>query len=500
VSLTTGGCRDGRLPLRPGPTTLTVFYPPPFDERVLSLSYDSPPKFLVFLPLTVENAEGDLEGRLARRWEHSSDYRSWTVYLRSDLRWHDGVPVTAHDVKFTLDLMKHPDVRWADPGAYEVHAVDDTTYTIVYRKPSIGNPSDTWTVYYPRHLLGHLDPSQFERWGFWTQPVGNGPYRYSRHVSGVMMELTADSAFPWGRPRVDRVVLKFGGQALAELLSGNVDVVAYATEADLRSVGDDARFRTYYRFPGFSARALVWNHRHRAFRDPTVRRALTLAINRPELLRLLNLPEETPLFDVLHPLGQLRPQALPPPLAHDPTGAMRLLEAAGWRDTDRDGVRENAGARFRFTLSAGPALERAAVYVQAQLRRVGVQADVETLELMTLRERVRDAAFDAALWDLHMKGDRSGGSVHFEEDSPIGYVNPRVGALLRAKALVFDPAEVERIYRELWPTFQADLPVTFLAPAVQTTIAHRRVRGLVSPYRIDPVVAMAHVWLEPLRP
>ena len=73
------------------------------------------------------NENGALEGRLAKSWEHSPDYRSWTIHLRTDVRWHDGVPVTAHDVKFTLDLLSHPDVLQESPDAYTVTVLDDST-------------------------------------------------------------------------------------------------------------------------------------------------------------------------------------------------------------------------------------------------------------------------------------------------------------------------------------------------------------------------------------
>ena len=66
--------------------------------------------FLTFLPLGKQNARGELVAHLARSWEHSSDHREYTFYLRTGVRWNDGVPVTAHDIKFTLDLLGHPDV------------------------------------------------------------------------------------------------------------------------------------------------------------------------------------------------------------------------------------------------------------------------------------------------------------------------------------------------------------------------------------------------------
>ena len=80
-------CTD---PPRQTRSTVTVQYAA--DEGATGPNYDSPAQFLVFLPLVARNAGGDLEGRLARSWEPSEDYRSWTVHLNTDVRWHDGVP------------------------------------------------------------------------------------------------------------------------------------------------------------------------------------------------------------------------------------------------------------------------------------------------------------------------------------------------------------------------------------------------------------------------
>ena len=89
-------------------STFTVLVPS--DEWVLSPARRGAASFLVFLELATPNERGELEGRLAESWEHLPDSREWTIQLRTDVRWHDGVAVTAHDVKFTVDLFKHPDV------------------------------------------------------------------------------------------------------------------------------------------------------------------------------------------------------------------------------------------------------------------------------------------------------------------------------------------------------------------------------------------------------
>ena len=89
--------------------TLVMAYPE--DE---SLRYDDLSVQSLYLPrLTAEDENGGLQLLLAQSWEHSADYRECTYHLRTNVRWSDGVPVTAQDVKFTLDLLSHPDVHYA---------------------------------------------------------------------------------------------------------------------------------------------------------------------------------------------------------------------------------------------------------------------------------------------------------------------------------------------------------------------------------------------------
>lgn len=150
-------------------------------------------QWLAFLPLAVWNEKGDWEGRLAERWEHSPDYREWTYYIRPDVRWHDGVPVTAHDVKFSLDLLAHPDVLVISPSSIDsVTVLNDHTVRVHHRRLTYYAVDN---VIYPKHLLERLNPRQFYQWDFWKHPVGNGPYRFVRYQPQTMMELEANSDY-----------------------------------------------------------------------------------------------------------------------------------------------------------------------------------------------------------------------------------------------------------------------------------------------------------------
>ena len=479
-------------------STLTVLYP--FDERVLGAegraSY-SPAQFLVFLPLVTQSAEGELEPRLARSWEHSPDYRTWRVHLRTDVRWHDGVPVTALDVQFTMDLLSHPDILVEAPGAYTLKVVDDSTFTITYEQSSTyGTPASSGSIFNainPKHLLAGLDPEEFWDWDFWTHPVGNGPYRYVRHEPQTMIDLEANPDYYRGKPRIDRVVLKFGSSAIPELLSGSVDAVAYVDRMELTALEGDAFFEVYDQILFNSVTAIVWNQRRQFFRDKRVRRALTLAIDRPELQRVLNLPSDLPIFDVIFTDSQFRRGGLPAPLAHDPEEAARLLEEAGWRDADGDGFRERAGEAFRFgLLVSGGESRTAAVFIQDQFRRVGVR--MEVIEQDSHWERVLNADFDASILPVH-PGGGLGHDVYFGSESVLGYRNSTVVRLLGEAAATLNPDEVDQIYRQLMPVFQEDIPITSLYPDVRTTVARRRVRGLSTPYRAEPVWHVDDMWL-----
>ncbi|MFB3078537.1 MAG: ABC transporter substrate-binding protein, partial [Lysobacterales bacterium] len=117
--------------------------------------------FLVFLPLATPNERGELEGQLAKSWEHSPGSREWTIHLRTDVRWHDGVPVTAHDVKFTFDLFKHPGVitSTSNTGFNQIESVvvlDDYSFIMTYKPGSIWHfywYPGYWQIFYPKHLL-----------------------------------------------------------------------------------------------------------------------------------------------------------------------------------------------------------------------------------------------------------------------------------------------------------------------------------------------------------
>jgi peptide/nickel transport system substrate-binding protein len=454
-------------------------------------------KNLVFLPLLTTNEDGELEGRLAERWEHSPSSREWTFHLRRDIRWHDGVPVTAQDVKFTLELLSHPDILEVPPHDVESSTVlDDATIRVRFGSWTASRSfTSGYEIILPEHLLAHLDPKRYSRWDFWKRPVGDGPYRFGHYVTKTMMRLDANPDYYRGKPRIEHVVLKFTqGAAIAELLSGNADILFGAVPGHSAS---GPSWRAYYGIYGRQLNGILWNGARPQLRESTVRRALTLAINRRELARVLNLPDSFPIVDGPFSIGQVRRGELPEPLPYDPEQARALFDAAGWRQRGGSGTRERDGQRFRFTLRVGnqPNSSQAAVYVQEALRRVGVGTEIETRDFGVLMPRmVRDGQFDALMTDVPAAPWLL--KAWFGADSRLGYRNAEVSTLLERLPLVSDPAEEEEIYLQLTRIFRTEVPATFLFPRVTTVFASKRVRGLSSPWRVDPIRFIDELWLD----
>lgn len=489
-------CRLGDNPTESDPSTISIWYGG--DEQYFGHCWGMDPRFLVFDPLIIENDNGELEGRLAESWEHSPDFNTWTIHLHRNIMWHDGAPFTVHDIKFTLDLMTHPDVytyTMMKPGSFSMEIYDDYTYTIEYYEGSTYHPLRGWNTYYPKHLLENLDPKELCDWEFWTNPVGNGKYRFIRCEPKVFVELELFPDYYRKKPRIERVVLKFGGNPLTELLSSNVDAAVGVGRSHVVDIAKNPNFLAYYGVTGLNE-AIYWNQNNNKFQDPRVRRALTMAINRRELHEVLYMPENLPLFLWPYNYHQFMRGEVPDPHPYDPEGAIKLLEEVGWKDSDGDGILEKGGEEFRFTGIVRTYKESEAVYVKDQLSRIGVRMEILTLATGLIRERLNIGKFDA-LFFIARDGEAS---LLFGEDSPVGYHNAHFIELVEAKRATLDSKEKERINREMWSLLKRDMPCTHLYHELYDHIAHRRVRGLRSPGRCYPIENIEYLWIEEEKP
>jgi peptide/nickel transport system substrate-binding protein len=475
VALLSNGCSqdatDSETESPAGSPSLTI-HVPSLDERLFG-PLGAHPWFLVFLSLTVDpDSSENHQPRLLDRWEHTSDFTQWTVHVREGVLWGDGTPVTAEDVKFSLELWTNPQIGYEYPFFDAVNVLDSHRLQIVFTEPVKGKIFEySWLAMLPKHLLESLDLDSIFSWPYWIQPVGNGPYRYVRHIPGVMTELEANPDYYGEAPSIPKVVLRFGGNGLTELLSGNVDVVSRIKPLQAVQLAEDPRFNIYYKIKYQSHVGILWNHRNPLFQDASVRRALTLAIDRHELNQVLNYPDDLPVFDVPALQRHHQKGVVPKPMPFDPELAAHLLAEAGWVDTNGDGIREKDGQDFRFSLSTTEMMVTHAVYIQDKFRRVGVHMDIGTYQRNALWAKLRETHdFDAAMHTQNY-------IETYKDFRYSGYKNPELSRLRDAIWYSIDREASDRNLEEVWRIVEAEIPFTYLHPTLSYLASHKRVKG-----------------------
>lgn len=451
---------------------------------------------------------------LARSWEFGPDSGQVVFRLRDDVFWHDGRPVTAADVAFTFDRAKDPEVPFPNRAYFDrwqvAEVVDDHTIRFLVQPHAAMLYGWAVTAIMPRHLLAEVPPERLERHPFGTtRPVGSGPFRFAERLPGERWVFTAAESFPeglGGRPYLDRLVYRAvpePGTALAELVSGGIDVWLDVPSDLLARVLRDTAL-TVVEFPSPSYSFIAWNTRRPFFADPQLRRALTMAIDREALVEAVR----GGLGEVAAgPVGPWHPSYDPAwaTLPFAPDSAAAILERAGWRDRDGDGVREKEGVRFSFDLLTSEMEERRriAVIVQAALARIGVEARPRVRESGALRDAVTspDRRFDAVVlaWvrDIALDDrdlwacDQLGQPLQFTS-----FCDPALDPVLDSIPLAADPGRQRVLIERYHRTIADAQPYTFLYYETRADAHRSELHGFTPDERGD-WASVTRWWLHP---
>jgi peptide/nickel transport system substrate-binding protein len=478
-------------------------------------------QFVNLMPLVSYDEGLEPRPRLAESWEVAEDGTSITFHLRRDVYWHDGEITDAHDVAFTYTRVTDPRTAfpnagyWAqyEPGPEGVEVVDD--FTVVIRMTPHAEFMDPWTAVaiMPEHLLGDVPPEELGGHPFGSQcPVGNGPFVFTEHSPDDRWVFEANPRFPealGGRPKIDRLVYRVVPEAttlLIELLTENIDIYLAPTPDQAPQIVE-APALELRRFPSRNYNFVAWNSRRPQLRDRRVRRALTLAIDRRELVGAL-----------LGDNGRLANSGVPPfhwafdstvvDTPYDPVEARRLLDEAGWRDRDADGVRESAdGVRLSIVVkyNTGNQLRKGvAEIMQAQLLEVGVEVVPRAVEWATLLGQLFDPStrnFDGVVlsWATDFRLDETElfHSAAIEGPTALaGLRSAKVDRYLDTLGLVVDRTDARALWQEYERVLDAEHPYTYLYFPSRLVGVNRRLRDVtmdargelvsVGAWRIDP--------------
>jgi peptide/nickel transport system substrate-binding protein/microcin C transport system substrate-binding protein len=434
------------------------------------------------------NKTYELEPRLAERWEISKDGKEFTFYLRKNLKFHDGQPITAEDVKFSFEVVLQPNSgaliwREAFENIETVTAIDPLTVKFVAKNTYYKNLEQIATTFViPKHVYG--DPAKSKKMQY--ELVGSGPYKLDRFVRGENAILTRFSDWYGSSEEQFRNRYNFEtitawfiqdeSVAIEKLERGELDysdlrAEAFQTMTNQKPWGTKIKKVRYSNAAPKSWYFYGWNHRNALFRSKNARLALSRLMDRegmikkylPGLAKVATAPMwfQSPTY----------PEGLKP-LSFDPIKAKKLLIEDGWLDENKNGIIEKTGdcgvREFKFTLiHSNRDLEKFHEWYREDLRKLGIIMEVKYLPWKEFEAAIRLGKFDAAamawaggdpeqdpkqIW--HSASIESGGNF-------IRYNNPEVDQMIEDAR--YEPNRYKRIklLRKIYAEIAKDAPYTF---------------------------------------
>ena len=466
---------------RPAPGTLVMIIessPANLDPRVGTDAQSERIDKLLFDSLLHRDERFNLKPWLAERWE-IPDPLTYIFHLRSGVRFHDGRPLTARDVKWTFDSILSGSIRTPKASTYRlldhIEVPDDATVVFHLKEPDStlpGNISDGAAGVVP-----YGSGADFNR-----NPIGSGPFRFVSAEQDKDVMLARNEQY-WGeKPRLARVrfiVVPDSTTRVLELRKGSADLAINALTADMIFALRSDRDLQMQTAPGTIYTYLALNLRDPMLKDVRVRQALAYAIDRRPVIHYLWRDLARPADSVLPPQhwaynGDVRRYE------YNPQRARELLDAAGYREHD--------GIRFHLTMktSTEESTRLLAVVLQQQLRAVGIALEIRTFEFATFYDDITKGTFQ--LYSLRWIGGNENPDIfeHVFYSASVPprsanrgyYANPRVDWLIDEARRTVDQEKRRLLYGELQQILAEEVPYINLWYLDNVVVYSQRVRDV----------------------
>jgi peptide/nickel transport system substrate-binding protein len=419
----------------------------------------------IFTGMVKVNEKLEMVPDLAERWDVSKDGKIWTFHLRKDVKWHDGVPFTAEDVKFTFDSILDPKVNSVRRSDYiidgkpiQFKVVDKYTLQAVLPKPFAPFLVHAGMSVIPKHLLEGKDINTAE---FNRKPVGTGPFIFKEWKSGDHVTVVRNANYYLGKPLLKEIVYKVipdENSALVALEAGEIDDSGIPPK-------DYKRMKTVKGIDVYEYDVLLYTYlglslANPKFADRRVRQALAYATDKNQLVNLIFRGLASPAYAPSAPVSWAYSDNVPK-YPYNLEKAKRLLKEAGTENLEFT-ILVNQGNKER---------EKAAVILQQQYKKIGVKVNVRVLEWSALLKVINAPKdpkdFDAVIigWALGLDPDAY--SIWHSSQYPKGfnfikYKNPEVDRLLEEGRTTVEKSERKKIYAKLWKIIAEDQPYVFL--------------------------------------
>lgn len=470
-----------------------------------STLYDSWVNNLVFDGLIYNNEKGEAVPNVAESYEVSEDGKTYTFKLNKGIKFTNGQELTAKDVAFTFtsicdpgydgprmdavsNLVGYEEYNKGDAKNVEgIKVIDD--YTISFTNKNV-DAAGIWNFEY-----GIMPESvyKFEKGNFQAvkdkllEPVGSGAYKFVHFKPGQEVKFEKNPDYWKGEPKIPYVVMKVTNAQtlLQELMAGTVDIDRVGAKPEnidpLKQAGFlnlDLYMKNGYGYIGL-------NYGSDKVKDPKVRQALLYGLNREGFMQ-----------SYYQGYGQVyNSHILPtswaynpdvPKYEYNPEKAKELLDEAGWKDTNGNGVRDKDGVELELqwlTYTGSKYVDALIPIVQQSWEQIGVKVTPELMEFGTMMDKVNNREYDIfnGAWNLSIDPDPSG-IFAISQDVPggfnnIGWRNEEADKLLKEGKGTTNQEERKKAYAEWQLKFSEDVPYILIGDAQEMFASNSRVKG-----------------------
>jgi peptide/nickel transport system substrate-binding protein len=547
VSLVSGckACDDLKRKKTAGPveqriTTSTISDPKTFNLIVAKETSSTALLGYTFEGLVTMNIDTtEVEPHLAESWEVSEDGKIWTFHLRKDVKWFDGKPLTADDVIFTFDAIHNEnvitsskDILNIDGQPIKPEKIDDFTISFTLPRPFVPFLRTMSTDIMPKHKLqGALEQNKFnEVWAINTPPaeiIGSGPFIFTEYVQAQYAKYKRNPHY-WKKdesgvsypylaqqsilivPDQNTIYLKYtAGETdiyypQMDKLAGTEDYCK-DNECELNDLGVNLGIN----FIGFNQNPRPFttedgvDPKFKWFTDIKFRRALAHAVDKQSIINTVFRGHARPAVSFISPAVKTFHNPNMEDYKFDLELAGRLLDEAGYRDRDGDGMREDAqGNVISFDLNTNGGnndREKMCTIIKDDWEKLGLKVNYRPIDFNSLVSKI-DSNFD---WDVIMLAftggpephnganiHRSSGTLHFwnpRQTEPATAWEAELDEIIEQGSREMDPEKRKAIYWRLQEIYHEQLP---MIPLVRTN-SHVSYRNKLDGYR--PTLWGAHL-------
>jgi len=483
------------------------FINPLFSTSERALEVDRDLTALIYSGLLRATPNGKLILDLADYYEISPDGLTYTFTLKDNVYWHDGEPITADDIVFTIikaqtSALKSP--KRANWDGVAVEALSDRTVRFILENPYPPFLENMTMGILPKHIWESIDPAQFEYNRYNREPIGSGPYKWisiKRDSNDIPLyyDLEAFDKFALGKPYIDNIRIKFYGNEenlLEALRAGEIDSTAYVSpEAASKLESEGFRIETTPMRHVFGV--FLNQNQKEIFTNKIVRRALEKSVDVKRIINEVFYGYATAIDGPLPPgsLGFTEKESTEPTPAERLEEARSLLEKDGWKYDEEEHVMikktKTETQKLAFSISTIspsviPALKGAVTILKENWDALGGNIDVKIFETPgDLRQNaIRPRKYDALLFGEVIGRDNDPYAFwHSSQRLDPGlnialYTSITGDKLLEEARAMGDNEKRTETYAEWSEELKNDIPAVFLYSPHLIYVASPRISGM----------------------